>query len=187
MIGLKPPTIELGIRIGVLHRVIEELVEAFYPTANFNTIKKGILERQYFKTLYIYFLNKAGNKVGEVTITIDWDKHSVATNTLNKATFDIDTTKSVTEQLSEVYPQIIDYVQTIKQHLDVHDTEMWFGWREEIYNNEEKLREACQYCGFTQENKGNEPVWEKVDTTKIKVYFSAGNLNELGLEVVHLK
>ena len=42
MIELKPPTIEVMIRIRVLHKVVEELVKAFYPTANLEIIKKGI-------------------------------------------------------------------------------------------------------------------------------------------------
>ena len=187
MIELKPPTIEVMIRIRVLHKVVEELVTAFYPDANLETIRKGIFEKQYFKKLYIFFLNKTGNKVGEVILTIDWDKHSIAANTLNNGTFNIDTTKSLNEQLSELFPKIIKYTQTIKQHLNVCDCEMWFGWRDEVYKNEEKLKEACRYCGLSQDSKREEPRWETLNAKQMEVEFTSEKLNELGLKITHFK
>ncbi|WP_448780061.1 hypothetical protein [Bacteroides congonensis] len=187
MIELKPPTIEVMIRIRVLHKVVEELVKAFYPNANLEIIKKGILERQYLKRLYIFFLNKNGNKVGEVILTIDWDKHYVAADTLNNGTFNIDTTKSFNEQLSELFPKIIKYTQTIKQHLNVDGCEMWFSWRDEVYNNEEMLKEAYQYCGLSQDRKSEEPKWETLKTNQMEVEFTPERLNELGLKITHFK
>lgn len=187
MIRLEPPTLEVMIRIGVLHKVVEELVTAFYPDANLETIKKGILDRQYFKTLYIFFLNKTGNKVGEVILTIDWDKHYVAVNTLDNGTFNIDKTKSFNEQLSELFPKIIKYTQTIKQHLNVHQCEIWYGLRDEVYNNKEMMEEAYQYCGFSQENKREEPKWEMLRAGRMEVEFTSERLNELGLKITHFK
>ena len=153
MIRLEPPTLEVMIRIGVLHKVVEELVTAFYPDANLETIKKGILDRQYFKTLYIFFLNKTGNKVGEVILTIDWDKHYVAANTLNNGTFNIDTTKSFNEQLSELFPKIVKYTQTIKQHLNVHQCEIWYGLRDEVYNNKEMRKKHIDIVVLAKKTK----------------------------------
>ena len=187
MIELKPPTIEVMIRIRVLHKVIEELVKAFYPNANLEIIKKGILERQYLKILYIFFLNKNGNKVGEVILTIDWDKHSVAANTLNNGTFNIDTTKSFNEQLSELFPKIIKYTKAIKQHFNVDECEMWVTWSDEVCNNAEMLKEAYQYCGLSQESKSEEPKWEMLKVNQMEVEFTPERLNELGLKITHFK
>lgn len=187
MIELKPPTIEVTIRIRVLHKVVEELVKAFYPDANLGIIKKGILDRQYFESIYIYFLNKAGNKVGEVVLTIDWDKHFIAANTLNQRTFNVDTTKSINEQLSELFPKIINYMQTIKKHLNVHNVEVWYGWRDEVWNNKEVLKEARQYCGFSLNNNRQEPKWETLNAKQMEIGFTSENLNELGLKITHLK
>jgi len=187
MIELKSPTIEVMIRIRVLYKVIEELVKAFYSEANLETIRKGIFERQYFEKLFIYFLNKAGNKVGEVIIMIDWDKHRIATNTGNGGTFDIDTNKSINEQISELFPKIITYIQSIKQHLGVQKTEIWYGWRDEIYYDKNKLKEARHYCGFEPENKSVAPRWETLEAKKIIAEFIPGTLNELGLKITHFK
>lgn len=186
MIQVKPIT-EVMLRVQVLYKTIVELVEAFDSTANLDIIKKGILERQYFDRLYIFFLNKAGNKVGQVIITIDWNKHSISTDMLNEMTFDSDPTKSMTDQLSAAFSYIMKYMRDIKQHLHVHNNDMWFGWREEIWKDKEKLKEARQYCGFAQENTRKQPDWEKLDATKVLYDFTPMMLDEFGLEVTHFR
>lgn len=187
MIELKSPRINVMIRIRVLHKVVEELVKAFCPDAELETIKKGILDKQYFKSISIYFLNKAGNKVGEVILTIDWDKHHIAANALNGRTFNIDTNQPVNEQLSELFPKIINYTQTIKKHLNVCKTEIWYSWRNEIWSNQEVLKEARQYCGFNVEGSGEAPKWEQLNAKQMEVKIVVNKLNELGLKITHFK
>lgn len=186
MIQVKPKA-KLTPRVQVLYRIIKELVEAFDSAQNLDIIKKGILERQYFDKLYIFFLNKAGNKVSEAIITIDWNKHSISANILNDMIFDSDPTKSMTDQLSAVFSHITNYMRDIKQHLHVHNNEMWFGWREEIWKDKEKLKEARQYCGFAQENTRIQPEWEKLDATKIQYDFTPMMLDEFKLQITHFR
>jgi len=194
MIELRPPEvkspkveIEVRARIRVLHKVIEELLKAFYPDASIETIKKGILERQYFEKIYIYFLNKADNKVGEVIIKIDWEKHYIATSTEKGDTFNIDTNKSINEQLSELFPKIIEHMKKMKQHLGVQKTDVWYGWRNDIWQDKEKLKEARLYCGFKESNNRKEPQWETLDREKVRFKITPEKLNELGLEITHFK
>lgn len=186
MIELKP-SIQVRARIQVLYETIEELVTAFNPNIDSEILKKGILERQYFKRIYIYFLNKAGNKVGEVILTIDWEKHYIIANTWDNKTFKIDKSKSVVEEIYVVFQQIVEYIETIKHHLNVYQYDVWYGWREEISNNEEKLKEARQYCGFGQENSREEPQWEKLKATSVQFQFTPMELDELNLKVTHFK
>ena len=86
-----------------------------------------------------------------------------------------------------MFPKIIKYAQTIKQHLNVDDCEMWFSWRDEVYNNEEMLKEAYQYCGLSQDRKSEEPKWETLKTNQMEVEFMPEKLNELGLKITHFK
>lgn len=187
-INLKP-TLITKIRLQVLYEVVKEVVQSFsvsYPNSTFETIKKGMLDRQYFKQIMIYFLNEKGYKVGEAVISIDWEKHFIMTSTEGKNIFNLDPTQSLNKQISEALPLIIDHVNAMKTNLKVRKTEVWYRIRDDIRNDTEKYEEACKYCGFPVENIKS-PEWEKNNEQKITIKFSPDDLNEFGLTLTHDK
>lgn len=186
MLKLKP-SLEIRIRLRILHDTIEELLRSFCPTVSFNAIKKGILEQQLIERIFIYFINGKGNKVAESIIEIDWDKHFISAKTEGKNIFNIDKNKSLNEQLDDALPIIIEHVEKIKTCLNVQETQIWYSFRSEIRNNKEKYEEACKYCGFPIKNNNNPPNWEENHSKKISINFSPAELNELNLIITHYK
>ena len=187
-IKLKPSLIT-KIRLQVLYEITKELVQSFsvsYPSSTFETIRKGLLDQQYFKKIMIYFLNSKNKRVGEAAISIDWEKHSVLATTEGKNEFSLDPTKSINEQISEALPIIVKHVNTMKAKLEVTKTEVWYYFKDDISYNKEKYEEACRFCGFPIENQ-KPPEWEKSDASKITIQFSPGYLEEFGLTITHDK
>ncbi len=188
-VNLKPSLIT-KVRLHVLYEVTKEIVEAFslsFPTSTVDTIKKGVLDKQLFKKILIYFLNANGNKVGEAKITIDWEKHFVLTSTDGKDFFSLDPNQSINHQISEVLPILIKHVDHMKKSLSVTKTEAWFTFTDEINNSQESYKDACKYCGFAVENKRSEPEWEANKKPKISIDFSPDDLKELGISITHDK
>lgn len=186
MLKLKP-SLEIRIRLRVLHDTIAELLKSFCPTASFNAIKKGILEQQLIEKVFIYFINEKGNKVGESIIEIDWDKHFISAKAEDKNIFNIDKNKSLNEQIDEALPIITEHVKKIGLYLNVQETQIWYSFRPEIRNNREKYEDACKYCGFLINNKNTPPNWEENHGKKISINFSPAELNELNLIITHNK
>lgn len=187
-IDLKP-TLITKIRLQVLYEITKEIVQSFsvtFPSSNFDSIKKGMLDRQYFKRILIYFLNEKENKVGEARIDIDWEKHFIMASTEGKNVFNFDPTQSINMQVSEALPKIIAHVNEMKVKLGVTKTEVWYTFIDEISDNKEKYEEACKYCGFPIK-KQKSPEWEKSTTPKITIQFSPEDLSEFGLTITHEK
>ena len=187
-ISLKPSLIPKA-RLHLLYEVTKELVQAFsvtYESRAFEIIKKGLLERQIFKRVMIYFLNSSGKKVGEAALSIDWEKHHVFTSTAGKDIFNVDPTKSLHQQISEVLPEIITHVSIMKTNLRVAKTEVWYYLKDDFYLDEVKYKDACRYCGLSME-KQQPPEWEKMDSNKIVLEFTPEDLGEFGLTITHNK
>jgi hypothetical protein len=66
-------------RLRVLYYVIYELANAFgVDEDTLESIKKGVLERQIIKIIFIdYYTDSAIKPSVRIKITIDWDKHNV--------------------------------------------------------------------------------------------------------------
>jgi hypothetical protein len=185
-INLKPSLIT-KVRIQVLHEVTKELIESFgvsSPVQVFETLKKGLLDRQYFKRITVYFLNEKGNKVGEATIDIDWDKHFFIATT--KDLFTLDPTKSINSNLSDALPVLIEHVKVMKKNLDVKKVTVWYWWRDDIVNENQKHKEAYAYCGFSP-NPTKSPQWENDNASKVALTFTPKELQELALTITHEK
>lgn len=69
----------------------------------------------------------------------------------------------------------------------MHQCEIWYGLRDEVCNNKEMMEEAYRYCGFSQENKREEPKWKMLRAGRMEVEFTSERLNELGLKITHFK
>jgi hypothetical protein len=156
MITLKPELV-VKVRLQVLYDVVRELVQAFsvdYPEHTANLIRQGVLEKQYFKAIYIYFLNEEGKRVGEAVIEIDWKLHTVKVKE-GKNSFRVDQSKSVHEQISEVFPVLVKHVEKMKRVLKVTKTVVWYGWRGDLQN----LHAAKTELGFSTGKSPSPPEW----------------------------
>jgi len=163
---LLKPELLVKVRLQVLYDVVKELVQAFsvdYPEQTARLIRQGILEKQYFRAIHIYFLNNSGKRVGEAILEIDWDMHTVKVRD-GENTFHIDSNKSVHEQISEVFPILVRHVNKMKRVLGVTRTEVWYSWRHEIASDSKRYRDAKIELGFSVEDTRRPPEWSETPT-----------------------
>lgn len=160
------PELLVKVRLQVLYDVVKELVEAFsvdYPEQTARLIRQGILEKQYFHAIHIYFLNSTGKRVGEAILEIDWNLHTVKVRD-GEDTFLLDSNKSVHEQVAEIFPILVRHVNRMKRVLGVTRTEVWYSWRHEISADSKRYREAKIELGFSVEDTRRPPEWSETVT-----------------------
>jgi hypothetical protein len=185
------------IRLKVLYRVIDELVRGFglLDDKALETIRKGIMH-QVLHSISLYYLNAGRELVGKVILTIDWDKHQILAQSDGGKEFRIDSTKeSLKDQISRIYDLLVDYAKALRIAYRVDKVEVGYGYRSEIYNNEERLTEARQLLGTAP---ADEPPWAKFPHESsplgvvgrrwdVQIQYISRNLPELSITIEHNK
>lgn len=192
------PELIARVRLQVLYDVVNELVRAFsvdYPEQTARLIKQGVLEKQCFSAIHIYFLNGEAKRVGEATLEIDWGLHKVKVRD-GENTFLIDPSpnKSVHEQISEIFPILVRHVNKMKRVLGVTRTEVWYSWRDEVTRDSKRYRDIRIELGFpAEESHKSPPEWSKTvikpedDNGIDDIYFEyvSQSLQELRVIIKH--
>ena len=109
--------VDVKSRIETLYYFLYEIVESFGVNDRdvFDTIKKGILDNQMLKEIYIYYKNNKKN-VAKITISIDWEEHRLRASTESGDTFELDPNKSIVSQISEISDIIIEHVENLMKN-----------------------------------------------------------------------
>ena len=144
------PQLEQGrpSRLQVLYYVVRELASGFGVSEySLETIKKGIIDRQILEKIWINYLNGEGKPVGRVTITIDWRKHQVYAKSDSGRSFQIDSTKSISEQVSRVYNILIGHTEELRKAFGVGEIRVRYSYTQDVWKNKKKLEEARKFLG----------------------------------------
>lgn len=180
------PELEVRSRLIVLYYVVRELSEGFGASkSDLAIIKKGIFDKEIISKIYIYYLNESKELVGKVIIAIDWEKHYILASDENGKSFEIDTKKSICEQISELYNILIYHTKKIREALLVKEINFRYTYKSEIYNDENKLKEARKFLGLSIAEKDDIKWTEKKFDFKIEV--QADRLNELNISIENKK
>lgn len=167
----------------VLFRIIDDLARSVgAEEAALSTIKKGVLERQLLAQIIFLYLS-AGNLVGKITITVDWDKHQVLAQT-EKSSFALDSRTSIAKQISGIFPVLKEHVVKLRGSHRVDEVRTLFYCRPEIDNDAAKRDEAWKFLGVSASRMPNWPKKEKID---IQLKFSPKELREFGIQIEHGK
>lgn len=180
------PDLEIRTRTKVLYDVVNELTQAFLVQNQQNVseiLRKGILERQYLSIIHIYLIDNNDLRIAEITITIDWDLHRLRIKG-GKNEFSIDPTRSVNEQISEVFPVITRHINRLKSAFKIKRSEVWYSYKQDLSRDEQKFSEARKFVGT---GTGTPPKWSENLRAEDQVFleYVAGALDELKISIVH--
>lgn len=168
-------------RVETLYYFIYEMSDAFGADLScLESIKKGVLERQVLSQIYLNYLNKNGEIIGQVIIDIDWEKHKLLATTDYGSTFQLDPQKSVKGQISEMSDIIISHVNMIRKTHKVIRVSSSFRYLKEIESDPVKNKEVMAYLGHEYGKKRKEkmdPVFNQTLTWMID------KLNEVTITV----
>jgi hypothetical protein len=109
-------------------------------------IRKGIGENQSLKGVTIYYLLPDGKMVGKAEITIDWEKHELGIEK-DGETIRLEEGKSLLEQLTQIYPILIEHMEKTSEVFGVTQREVRYSYRDEIWNNKEELAKVRAVLG----------------------------------------
>lgn len=180
------PDLEVRTRTKILYDVVNELTQSFLvqnPQNISEILRKGILEKQYLSMVHIYLIDNNDQRMAEITITIDWDLHRLRIKGGQKE-FSIEPSRSVNEQISEVFPVITRHINRLKSAFKIKRSEVWFTYRNEINRDEQKFKEASEFVGT---GKGTPPKWSDNIKAEDQVFleYVAEALDELKVTIVH--
>ncbi len=97
-------------RTNILYRTLIEFVKAVIQEDEgefYDLIKYGVLNKKKIVKLIIVIYDENDKKISEVSLKINWFKHSLYLKAKGKK-ISIDNNKSISEQISEILPIIYD-------------------------------------------------------------------------------
>lgn len=179
-VNVKPRLIVVP-RLNVLTTAISEFAAAFGAKADcIESIKKGVLERQILKKVYLSYYNKQ-KFVGRITLEIDWNTHRVMLNSSDGQNFKLRTDRSVIEQLDAASNEIIQHVERMKAACGVTRVESSYIYTDEYNHDPEKEKEAMSFLGHHHSNANS--IERSAEEFKTHISFIAGKLKELKITV----
>lgn len=183
------PKLEVLSRLRVLYHVVHELARGFGLEEYLETVKKGILERQVLAEIIINYLNADSKLVGRVTISIDWDKHRALARSDSGKSFEVDTTKSISEQISRLYPLLVAHTEELRKAFDVREITVRYQYTPDVWADERKLAEVRKFLGTSP---GKELTWAesplKPDSNwDVELEVITRKLAELRIRIEHNK
>lgn len=141
-------------RIRALYYYVYELAEAFGADEDsLSTIEKGVLDRQILKEIEINYLDSLEVVRGRVTISIDWEKHSVFAMTDEGNVFRFESGKSLLEQLSDVSEVVIEHVDALRRAYSIVEVKVSYVFVDDIGSSVEKRQAARGYLGTVPAKK----------------------------------
>lgn len=177
------PRIYKLMRIYTLFRVIQDLARGFgVSEKEITIIEKGVIEKQVFERIEIFYLNASNDAVCKATLYIDWGRYNVSMNSPNEREFLLDTSKSIREQVSLVYSDIIRFMQDLQNDYNKHicKIEVYYYFIDEINLDKKRLAEERQRLGLIS---ATVPKWVDNHSPHRKMSFQANRLQELGVGI----
>lgn len=137
-------------RLNILYMVIYELAEQFGASSMcLETIKKGILDKQYIKKITLRYYNAKNEIVGEIYFKIDWEKYEINASDDKGAVFKINCRKSTYSQISEMGEEIVKYVSKMKRDLNIVKNKAWYNTIECKPGSKIQSKDIDEYLGLS--------------------------------------
>ena len=185
------PEIILKSRLEVLHGVIKKLSEGLLGDLKsheeiLQTIQKGIVERPILACITFYYLNSDEEVEGKIKIEIDWNKHQALANTETGKQFAIDDSKSIMDQISGIYPVILQHTDEMKKALGVIQVRVHYRYKVEIERDASKNAEALSFLGHVESVTPLKLSQREPDKeSSVKLEYCSQNLRELKINIEH--
>lgn len=132
-------------RIRALYYYVYELAQSFHGDDALESIRKGVLENQILEVISFEYLNKNKDKVAEISIEIDWDKHLLLAKTAESEYIKIDMEKSVADNIVSWRRYVVAHLDEVMRQFDVDKIKCSFRYRSKftandaIYNDTMKI------------------------------------------------
>lgn len=180
--------VEVKIRIHVLHNTIVEFVAAFGVSGDDfkKVLRKGIIEDQLIKKIWIRYYDSQQEIVGEIKLEIDWEKHEILSRDADGREFKLDKGKSVAQQIASWSNRIIKHMSNVRSRFKVKKVEIKYSYRDIIYSDPQKLGDARKKLGLSLSTEDEK--WSK-QKEEFDFYASLTptNLPELNIEIQNNK
>lgn len=135
-------------RLSVLYLFVYELADAFGADKNtLDSIHKGVYEEKILYKINFNYYNENNRIVGKVTIEIDWDKHQLFAKSNDGNSFNLDSSKNVHDQISNISDTIIKYVDDLRSSKNVVRVSTNYEYIPEIVCDYEKNAKAMKFLG----------------------------------------
>lgn len=140
-------------RIETLYYFVYELAQCFHADQDtLESIKTGILDNQILEKITIEYLNKVGEKIAELKIEIDWDKHYLLAKTENGKNIQIDMSKSVVDNIVGWKKYVVAHVEGIMRQFEAHTVNSIYVYRRPITKSDalhQQAREIMHHVPVT--------------------------------------
>ena len=178
------PALEVRVRRQVLHDVVLELIEMFGGADPREVLQKGIVEKPCLDGVILQYLNPQGKLVGNITVEIDWERHHVFA-VGEHGRFQIDPSRPVHEQISQVFSVFNEHVAYLRQYHSVRKVLTTYRYVPEVREDPAKLDEVRTFLS----TKRRSIDWaEETETERYEeATFTPGKLKELTLRMSFLR
>lgn len=158
-------------RIEVLYYFVYELAQCFHADETaLNDIKKGILDNQILKEINIGYFNEKEEKIAEISIIIDWDKHLLLAKTDDGKDIEIDMSMSVVDNIVGWRKYAVAHIDTVMKQFDAYKVKTIYYYRNTISEDKavyEQAHEIMNHVTIT------EPIPSAMDAELQKELSSA--------------
>lgn len=130
-------------RIETLYYFVYELAQCFHADQDtLASIKTGILDNQILERINIEYLNRTGEKIAELTIEIDWDKHYLLAKTEEGKNIQIDMSKSVVDNIVGWKKYALAHVDAVMSQFGAYSVNSTYTYRRQITRSETTHQQA---------------------------------------------
>lgn len=172
--------VRIDTRLDVLATTVGKYAKAFGADEDcLESIKRGIHQRQIIERIELHYFS--GEKyVGRITMEINWKQHQILVASDGGNEFQLDSNKSILEQLDAASKEIIRHVDRLRSQCKVTKIISHYRYRREYRDNPQKHKEAQDFLGHTSAKNTEIPSTEEF---KICIRFVMDRLKELEITI----
>lgn len=190
-------------RIETLYYFVYELAQCFHADQDtLDSIKTGILDNQILQKINIEYLNSKREKVAELIIEIDWDKHYMLAKTEEGKSMQIDMSKSVVDNIVAWKKIVVAHVDEIMRQFGAYNVNSTYIYRHQISVNDDlhqQAREIMHHVPVTEPTSSainpelqrqlsdtlQKATGKKIEGDAKKRTFDCGELKEVKVEMTY--
>ncbi len=164
-------------RLEVLHETMQDfLVAAGASDKAKETVRKGVLVKQLLSQVSLHLLDDQGCQLAYVTLEIDWAQHKAKLSQMDGREFELDSSKSTSQQVHELFNRMQQHLRDIRKQLPVSKIEARYHYRPEIRADKDLYAKSEQYVGTVDADKLE---WSPDYEVKRVMRVRANDLSEL--------
>jgi hypothetical protein len=183
------PQLQVITRLNVLYQVVSHLVVGFAGSESesiTNMIRKGVIERQIFEEIAIWYLDGNGEGLARATIHIDWATHNVCAIAPGGDRFEIEQDVPIAKQISEVYNLLVCHVERMRGALPLKKQTIHYTFVESIRKDPKEHQKARDLLGM----KPATPIkWapSAPPGDRVSIEYASANLPEALISIEHAR